>query len=61
LFPRNLVTTKFIKISEKNDESFPSTEIRFASEENPYKKLSELRLNNVCGTWPVILLKLKSL
>jgi hypothetical protein len=24
------------------------------------KKLSELRLNKVCGTWPVILLKLKS-
>jgi len=26
-----------------------------------YKKLSELRFSRACGTWPVILLKLKSI
>jgi len=27
----------------------------------PYKKISELRISRGCGTWPIILLKLKSL
>jgi hypothetical protein len=61
LFPRNLVTTEFIKISKKNDECLPFVEIHFASQESPYKKVSELIFNKVCGTCPVILLKLKSL